>query len=410
MLFGSATGLVHPNFSRVTPGLSNNHYSHGRSVATRRNLSVGNIGSVAKAAYQAGGVQKVLELGVIVGAGASLREKLDAKAVTSLLLNALVPPLIISSLSSLSISADMGYVLLSGVFLILLQIASGELASRIVIDKGDDLADRATLRRTAAMQLGTMAPALSVLSFTREFVGPEYAGLAALADLPTKIYGLLLLPYYLRFRGTPKGDTTTEALVKTKKAPRWKRFLGAFKDPFNLAIASGLTLAALGRPVSSLGFLGKAVGSLAEAQTAILFLLIGLKLKFGGARAMLCLRLLLARHGFVGLATSAFLAAFVSPTDVATRLAIVLSSNAACSIIGFGQIAKVADEMDGYDTDLALDLMGLSFPLTIVLNTVACLAGNRYVQALPAIGTSFLATSVGLGMLISHDKLKGNEN
>eukprot|EP00978_Attheya_sp_CCMP212_P032030 scaffold123261_cov50-Attheya_sp.AAC.1 len=297
MMLGSATGLVHPNFIRVTPGWSNNHYSHGRAVATRRNLSVGNIGSVAKAAYQAGGVQKVLELGVIVGAGASLREKLDAKAVTSLLLNALVPPLIISSLSSLSVSSEMGYVLLSGVFLILLQIGSGELASRIVIDKGDDLADRATLRRTAAMQLGTMAPALSVLSFTREFVGPGYAGLAALADLPTKIYGLLLLPYCLRFRGTPKGDdTTNEALVKTKKAPRWKRFLGAFKDPFNLAIASGLTLAALGRPVSSLGFLGKAVGSLAEAQTAILFLLIGLKLKFGGARAMLCLRLLLARH------------------------------------------------------------------------------------------------------------------
>jgi hypothetical protein len=407
-MLGSATGLVHPNCIRITPGLNNYHYSHGRSVATRRNLSVGGIGSVAKAAYQAGGVQKVLELGVIAGVGASLREKLDAKAVTSLLLNALVPPLIISSLSSLSVSAEMGYVLLSGVFLILLQIVAGELASRIVIDKGDDLADRATLRRTAAMQLGTMAPALSVLSFTREFVGPEYAGLAALADLPTKIYGLLLLPYYLRFRGTPKGDT--EILVKTKKAPSWKRFLGAFKDPFNLAIASGLTLAALGRPVSSLEFVGKAVGSLAEAQTAILFLLIGLKLKFGGARAMLCLRLLLARHGFVGLATSAFLAAFISPTDIATRLAIVLSSHAACSIIGFGQIAKVADEMDGYDTDLALDIMGLSFPLTIVLNTVACLAGNQYVQALPVIGTLFLATSVGLGMLFSHDKLKGNEN
>ena len=52
------------------------------------NLS--NIRSAAVVVYQSSGVQKVLQLGAIAGVGAFLRGKLDAGAITSLLLNALV--------------------------------------------------------------------------------------------------------------------------------------------------------------------------------------------------------------------------------------------------------------------------------------------------------------------------------
>mmetsp|Transcript_20319 Transcript_20319/g.31382 ORF Transcript_20319/g.31382 Transcript_20319/m.31382 type:complete len:427 (-) Transcript_20319:48-1328(-) len=366
------------------------------SVAVQA-FTIANIGSFAQAAFGTSGVQKVLELGFIAGVGASLRDKLDAKAITALLLNALVPAVIVSSLSTLKISVEMGYVFLAGTLLALIQLGSSELASRFVIkEENEDSNETRTLRRTAGIQLGTMAPALSVYSFTREFVGGEFAGLAALADIPTKIYTLLLIPYYLRFRGNKKSSVVSSTPVA--KPPMLKQLINAMKDPFNLAITSGIGLAALGRPVSSLGFCGKAIGGLAQAQTSILFLLIGLKLKFGGDRPKLCLQLLLARHGFVSLATSAFLATILRTGDAA-RLAAVLSSHAASSIIAFGQMSKVAKEVDGYDTELAFDIVALSFPLTVLLNTIACLAGKRYVDALPIVGTGLLAMSALLGKI-----------
>ncbi|CAB9513639.1 expressed unknown protein [Seminavis robusta] len=250
-----------------------------------------------------------------------------------------------------------------------------------------------------------MAPGLSVFSFTREFVGPKYAGLAALADVPTKLYTLLLIPYYLRFRSESLGNDSekaTDAKATKQKPSTVNRLKGIFGDPFNLAISSGLVLAALGRPVSTLGFAGKAVGSLAQAQTAILFLVIGIKLKFGGDRPKLCLQLLLARHGFCSLAMAAFLKIFLSGVGTAPRLAAVLSSHAACSIIAFGQMSKVAaNGVKGYDTDLAFDIVALSFPFTVMLNTVACLAGAGYVERLPLIGASFLVLSAGIGKVTS---------
>jgi hypothetical protein len=58
------------------------------------------------------------------------------------------------------------------------------------------------LRRTAAMEMGTMAPALSVFAFVTEFVGPAFTGLAALIDLPMKAYMLLFMPSVLKAKAS----------------------------------------------------------------------------------------------------------------------------------------------------------------------------------------------------------------
>lgn len=222
-----------------------------------------------------------------------------------------------------------------------------------------------------------MAPGLSVLSFTKEFAGLTLAGLSTLADIPSKIYTLVLLPYYIRYRrGSIKNksknynknnikvgdrDDYNEDEVKNINATatatashkrrqsqsqnKYYKFIQkTIKDPFNLAISSGLFLAAIGRPVSTLGFVGNAITNLAQSQTAILFLLIGLKIKFNGERQKLCLRLLLARYGFMSIFVSLFLYLSTSRSNeaaaIATRLAIVLSSHAASSIIAYGQMNK----------------------------------------------------------------------
>lgn len=366
--------------------------------------------AAATATFQSSAVQKILELAAITGIGYTLRSKLDPKGITALLLNALVPSIIVSSLSGLSVSAEsLGCVVASGVALAIAQLIGSELASRFVIPKtnGDDKAE--VLRRTASVQLSSMAPGLSVLSFTKEFASLTLAGLSTLADVPSKVYSLVLLPYYLRFRGIvdagrepSRGVTNGEPKAKTTSIPKK---LGNFvKDPFNLAISSGLVLAALGRPVHTLGFVGNAIGSLAKSQTAVLFLLIGLKLKFSGDRPKLCLRLLLARHGFMSLFASVFLAAFLPSKRGfadATRLAAVLSSHAACSIIAYGQMNKVItnENVRGYDIDLAFDIVALSYQMTMILNTIACLAGPVYVNNLPIAGATMLALSAAIGKL-----------
>jgi len=232
--------------------------------------------------------------------------------------------------------------------------------------------------------------------------------LSTLADVPSKVYSLVLLPYYLRFRGivgeVKTGLDVTTGEAKAESSSILKKIGKAISDPFNLAISSGLILAALGRPVDTLGFVGNAIGSLAKSQTAVLFLLIGLKLKVSGDRPKLCLRLLLARHGFMSVFVSVFLAACLplrkGVTD-ATRLAAVLSSNAACSIIAYGQMNKVVtnENVRGYDVDLAFDIVALSYQMTMILNTVACLAGPAYVNNLSAAGATMLALSTAIGKI-----------
>jgi len=362
--------------------------------------------TAVSAAFQSSAVQKILELAAITGIGYSLRSKLDPKGITSLLLNALVPSIIVSSLSGLAVSAEsLGCVVGAGIALAIAQLIGSELSARFVIpSKGDDF-ENEILKRTAAVQLSSMAPGLSVLSFTKEFASLTLAGLSTLADVPSKVYTLVLLPYYLRFRGIVD-DSIDQAEEKEQAKASWlsssfKKVTRFFKDPFNLAISSGLTLAALGRPVHTLGFVGNAIGSLAKSQTAVLFLLIGLKLKFSGDRPKLCLRLLLARHGFMSLFTAGFLATSLRGASDATRLAAVLSSHAASSIIAYGQMNKAVEveNVQGYDVDLAFDIVALSYQMTMVLNTIACLVGPSYVNNLPIAGATMLAMSAVLGKI-----------
>mmetsp|Transcript_9128 Transcript_9128/g.21703 ORF Transcript_9128/g.21703 Transcript_9128/m.21703 type:complete len:461 (-) Transcript_9128:85-1467(-) len=401
-------------------GRHGNKIDHAALLAPRRNpntsTALGATPTAAftaiSAAFQSSAVQKILELATITGIGYTLRSKLDPKGITALLLNALVPSIIVSSLSGLSVSAEsLGCVVASGVALAIAQLIGSELSSRFVIprNQGGDEFETDILRRTASVQLSSMAPGLSVLSFTKEFASLTLAGLSTLADVPSKVYSLVLLPYYLRFRGIFNHEDNTDGgvaneVIQADKPSFLQKIGKAVKDPFNLAISSGLILAALGRPVHTLGFVGNAIGSLAKSQTAVLFLLIGLKLKFSGDRPKLCLRLLLARHGFMSLFASVFLAICLplkKGASDATRLAAVLSSHAASSIIAYGQMNKAItnENVQGYDVDLAFDIVALSYQMTMVLNTIACLAGPVYVNNLPVAGTTMLALSAVIGKI-----------
>ena len=73
------------------------------------------------------------------------------------------------------------------------------------------------------------------------------------------------------------------------------------------------------------------------------------------------------------------------------RLTLTLSSQASVSIISFGQIART--HAPGYDTELAFDMIGPSLTFSIILNSIICILGHHFVDALPLVGAGFLAVA-----------------
>lgn len=342
--------------------------------------------------YELKSVQKCLELGAIALLGALLRDRLDAAALTTLLLKAIVPAVVLSSLASLSVSPGLAGFCGAGVLLILCQLCAGHVAARALLGGG---ARRAVVRRTAAAQVATMAPVLSCFAFIREFVGETRTGYAALVDLPTKFFVLVLFPLVLALRGDAAARAAAAPTASPTLGGRLRALRGACSDPFNAAIVAGLAMAASGTRVADIGFIGGAVRTLAAAQNSVLFLLIGAKFQLGGARPAFVLALLLARHGLVAIGTAAFLRV-AHVADPGARLAAVLSSQAATSIIAYGHVAAAERARLGYDAALAFEILGLSFPLSIVLNTAASLIGAAYVDNLGFIGAALCAASAAV--------------
>ena len=190
--------------------------------------------------------------------------------------------------------------------------------------------------------------------------GDQYAGPAALFDLPYKLYLVLVLPFLL---GVP--------------APSPMKLV---TDPLNLSIISGLVVAATQTPYSALGALGQAASLLAGAQTPILFVLIGAKVKLSGATPAVCLSLLALRHA----ACYAYVSIFAFGTDD-ERMTLLLLAQAAVSVVGWGQISRARDAGGSYDVDLAFDIVGYSMPLTMALQTAACLGVLPSLTVMPLI-------------------------
>lgn len=213
-------------------------------------------------------------------------------------------------------------------------------------------------------QLATSAPGLSAMVFVKEFIEDEAAGKAALFDLPTKLYLIFGLPRLLVAFGDKDGSRRRQNSDST--------LASLARDPLNVAIVGGIAMAATGTPFETLHFAGKAVSALASAQTPVLFVLIGMKVKLSGATPAASVALLALRHA----ASYAFFtvaASFVSSTT--DSLTLLLMCQAAVSVIGWSQMSKAKDAgILGYDTAFAFDIVGFSMPLTMLLQTAVCLA------------------------------------
>jgi predicted permease len=345
--------------------------------------------------------EQTLTLLAVMGIGKSLSGRFPGKeagVIQKLLLQFLVPATLFKGLASQTVQLSQMSFVAAGCVMVLARMACGWIASRAVLGGSVDPA----LRRTAFFQISTMASALSVLPFVSEFLGAEYVGLGGLVDLPMKMYMLVFMPLLLKAMGEEATEGSSEGSGGAKKVVS-----KLLSDPITLSLILGLATGAAtgGQGLKALGFVGKAINSLAGAQTAVLFLLIGLKLKFDSATPLYSVITLLATQGALLMAAS--LAILVLSPSEAMKQFIILFAQGAPSVVGLGVITAAANSgIKGYNTDFAFDIVGLAFPISALLQCFAGLLGASYAPVSGLMGAGLVAVAA-VGRFVFKDKFNG---
>jgi len=338
------------------------------------------------AALESAGAQKALSFMCLGIFGRLIKDRFTVPqmaGIQRLILDAMLPCVIFQSLCSIELDLSVAKWPLMGLAFLGFQLAS-TYACTLAVFPGKGLA---MPRRTAFLQLATTAPGLSALVFVKEFVGAEAAGKAALFDLPGKLYLIFVLPKLLATFGEKKA-------AKAKKA-EGSALAALASDPLNVAIVGGLLMAATGTPYKSLKFVGQAITMTSAAQSPVLFMLIGMKIKLSGATPSACLVLLSARQA----CAYAFHAAVCHFMGLAgpEALTLLLMLQAAVSVIAWSQMSKAGDSgIGGYSTEFAFDIVGFAMPIAMALQTTACLAPQAAVLAAVPPAAGVAAAAAGL--------------
>lgn len=336
-------------------------------------------------------MQKILSLLCVGLVGVILRARFPAKepaVVQKMLLQVFLPCTLFRSLAKESIDwSHLGY-LGGGIFYIFFKIGCAAIVSYAVFGRAA-VGQMGTFRRTALFQLGTTAAGQSVLPFLGELIGQQYVGLGGMVDLPMKLYMIAIMPSVLKAVGGTSASSATQSPAKA--------VLSAFQDPVTAALILGIVAAFVtnGGGVKVMGPAGTAIHGLAEAQTPVLFFLIGLKLQFKSATPILCLVLLCATYGVTLLLLSLFLR-IVNPADD-LKMFMVFFVQGAPSVFGMGVInAAINAGLQGFSSDFAFDIVGVTFPISALLQCLAGVARDYWTDYLEIIAVAFLVVAAML--------------
>ena len=88
-------------------------------------------------------------------------------------------------------------------------------------------------------------------------------------------------------------------------------------------------------------------------------------------------------------------------------MTLLLLAQAAVSVVGWGQIARARDAGGRYDVDLAFDVVGYSMPLTMALQTAACLGVLPSFAGMPTMRCMSYCGRRGLGAAAAAAGFRG---
>ncbi|WP_422858053.1 permease [Flagellimonas sp. S174] len=236
--------------------------------------------------------------------------------------------------------------------------------------------------RTARLLIPSLAPGLSCFPFVLEFLGENALAKVAMADLGNKIFVLVILYvvamnwHYQSRSKAKKGNGKLMSLLKV-----------LVSEPVNIFIIAALILLVFGFTMDTLPVLfSDILKKLSLIMTPLVLLFIGLGIKLKRKQFFQVFSMLCIRAGLVFVLGGIFIlfSELQSVENILLLLAFGLSS---CSFWPYAHISAVEHleiedtQKRTFDSDFALNILALSFPLSTVLilgvlNTGAFFATN----------------------------------
>ncbi len=221
--------------------------------------------------------------------------------------------------------------------------------------------------RTARLLIPSLAPGLSCFPFVLEFLGETALAKVAMADLGNKAFvliGLYMIAMNWHYRSRNsirKGNNKVTSLLKV-----------LISEPVNIFIVAALLLLVSGFTMDTLPTLvNDILKKLSLIMTPLVLLFIGMGIKIKRNQFFQIFSMLCIRASAVFLLGSLFImiTGIESVESILLLLAFGLSS---CSFWPYAHIATVEHLESGdtkkrtFDSDFALTILALSFPLSTV--------------------------------------------
>jgi heme/copper-type cytochrome/quinol oxidase subunit 2 len=343
-------------------------------------------------------LQKTITFVLFIGIGILLKLKFKSKeeltGIKKIILNLALPATIFLALIGVKIDST----LLSLPFLALMLNMILFLVFPYLIPL-TGITKNSPQYRTARLLVPSLAPGLSCFPFVIEFLGDDYLAKAAMADLGNKVFVLIILylvamNWYYRKRAVK----TTSNTKKIKSL-----VLAMISEPVNIFIIIALILVFFGFTKESLPFfISETISRLSLIMTPLVLLFIGLAVNIKKKQFSKLLALLFLRAGFVALLCGSLI--MVCNIEVQNDILLLLAFGlSACSFWPFSHIAlvdaqekKIAKSKRTFNSNFAVNILALSFPLSTVLILGILSSGSLFSSATPVFLLGAIFMSLGI--------------
>ena len=252
--------------------------------------------------------------------------------------------------------------------------------------------------RTARLLIPSLAPGLSCFPFVLEFLGEDALAKVAMADLGNKIFVLIILyvvamNWHYRYRNTTKKNTgKLKSLVRV-----------LVSEPVNIFIVAALVLLIFGFTMDTLPVLfSDILTKLSLIMTPLVLLFIGLGIKLKRKQFFQVFSMLSMHAGLVFLLSGVFIL-FTGLQSIESILLLLAFGLSSCSFWPYAHISTVEHLEVGdnhkrtFDSDFALNILALSFPLSTILILGVLNTGTVFVSNINVFLIG--GTLLGIGLI-----------
>lgn len=350
------------------------------------------------------GFQKILVFLLFIGIGFILKSKFSSKAeiagLKKIILNLALPATIFIALLSVDINKELL------LFPILALGLNGILyLSTVIILPFFGIKKGTPNYNTARLLFASLAPGLSCFPFVLEFLGESFLAKVAMADLGNKVFVLIIL-YLIAMQWYLKNNAKT---TKFNTAKLFDLIKTLVFEPVNLFIMGALVLMAFGLHLENLPFVFSDILSrISLLMTPLVLLFIGLavnikKNQFAQLFSLLCIRAAIS-FMLIGILD------LIIPMETTTILLALAFALSACSFWPYAHIASVdalevakADTNKTFNSNMAISILALSFPLSTILIMGVLNSGNLFSNTIAIfIGSAALFLIGSLPILFSR--------